>query len=223
MKNLTLKVIGAVIIAFGLAGCYPDQLRGYSDYDMVVTDYDSKVNFDTYSTFHLPDTVVDIIDTNDTKIHPLTRAQQTAILAEIRQNLLDLGWSEVDSIDSTNLADVIITTTAVRSEFSVYYQYWYSYWDYWYGWGYYPGYGGGYYYPGYPWYPGYGGIYKEDYKVGSIQIDMIRPFDVEDNNEFPVAWSANIYGLLSSNQSSNESRYASNISLAFDQSTYLKK
>jgi len=223
MYNLTRKALGIVLIALGLTACYPDQYRSYSDYDLVVTNYDAKVDFDTYNTFHLADTVIDVIDTTDRSLDPLTPTQKKQILEEIRKNLLDLGWVEVDTIDSNNLADVVIATTTVRSNISVYYQYWWSYWDYWYGWGYYPGYGGCCYYPGYPWGPGYGGVYREDYRVGSIQIDMIDPLDVDDDNEIPMIWSANVYGLLSSNQSSNQQRYGENIALAFDQSTYLKK
>lgn len=223
MRNLTYKAFGIFLIIIGFSGCYPDQYRSYSDYDIVVTNYDSRADFNSYTTFHLPDTIIDIIDSTDRQIDPLTPSQQAQLLNEIRKNLLEFGWVEVDSIDSNTLADVVITTTTVRSDISVYYQIWWGYWDYWYGWGYYPGYGGCCYYPGYPWYPGYGGVYREDYRVGSVQIDMLDPFSLQDDDEIPVIWSANVYGLLSSNQNSNEQRYGENIKIAFDQSTYLQK
>lgn len=224
MKISFNQLLGALAVVVLFGACYPDQYRGYNDYDVVLTNYDETADFSSYVTFHLPDTIIDVYDSTDRKIDPLTPAQQRDILEEIRKNFLEFGWVEIDTLDSNNVADVVITTSTIRSKVSVYYQLWWPSWGYWGGWGYYPGYGGCCYYPGYPYYPTYGGTYKEDYSVGSVQIDMIDPFaKLTDEEEVPVVWTANVFGLLSSNTTSNQTRYAENIALAFDQSPYIKK
>jgi hypothetical protein len=101
--------------------------------------HDGDKDFRTYTTFVMPDSVIDAGDPDDAGYIEVSNEYDAAILAKIRSNLLALGWTEVDT---TAAPDVAILVTALVSETT---NIWY-YPPYW-GWGWYGGWYGGYYPP----------------------------------------------------------------------------
>lgn len=176
-----------------IVGCYPDGPEYTSDYNLIGASHDPDFDFNTATTFVLPDSIIFIKDQNDNKIY-ITEEQEQQIIDHVRNNFQAMGW-----IDSTNavvdtMPDVILTITGIATKYSG------SWWDWW-GWYYpwypwYPGYPG---YPGYypPWYPGGGYPIYYEYTTGSLVIDMIDWKNISfDNEGIPFVWAGALNGLV---------------------------
>ena len=202
---------GALLTA---ASCYPGGATNVQQLDLVITTHDETVDFTSFSTYALLDSVVhiDLEDNNNDDL--LTRANDALILSQIRSNIEALGYvEEADPVNNT--PDVIflvgawaITTTNIYVS--------YPWWD-WYGW--YPGWGccG----PGYGWgYPSYPAVVR--YDTGTLLITMVDPTKIRaDVNTLPVIWVAGLNGLLQGSEASILARITNSIDQAFDQSPYL--
>lgn len=192
------------------SGCYPETPDYINEYDLVYTDYSPDFDFKAQNTYALPDSVV-IIDGDlaegelPSKVDPFYGDQ---ILSEIRANMNNYGWTEVEDADS---ADVVILPSAIKTLNVDAYYYYGGYW----GW-YYPYYGYGWYYPGY--YPTY-----TSYTTGSLIIQMTVPRDLSPTENVPVPWIGVINGLLEGSDASIVDRLLTNIDQAFKQSTYLQQ
>jgi len=80
------------------------------------------------------------------------------------------------------------------------------------GWGYGPGWGGGY-----PYVP-----VVTSYTTGTLIIDMIDPNNPNTSEEIiPIIWSAFLNGLVTGSEASIQTRVTNGINQAFDQSPYL--
>ena len=209
------------LMAFSLAGllsgCYPDKVDFVDEYDLAGTMYDEKVDFSSFTTFHVIDTVMHVTG-DDEDDSNLDREHDEEILELIRQNMRDKGYTEMTSPDSLNRPDLELLVNAMTSDYYSYYSYWYSYWGYYGGWGWwYPG--GGY--PGYPWYPG--GGYYYSYSTGTLAIEMLdTKAEVGEEDDRPgVVWLGLVDGLLTS--SSSATRLEKQINQVFTQSPYLQK
>ncbi|MCD4711194.1 MAG: hypothetical protein K8R52_10130, partial [Bacteroidales bacterium] len=93
-------------LAFSMAGlisgCYPDKIDYVDEYDLAATHYDKEAVFSDYATFTVIDTIVHM--TEDGEDDPnLSREHDEFILDEIRQNMIDLGYTEIAEPDSTNI------------------------------------------------------------------------------------------------------------------------
>ena len=228
MRKLFKLLVFVIPISVMFASCYPAFDATIEEMDIAMTKFDSTQNFDELSTFFLYDTIIYITDEDNPE--DIDRTQEDHILAEVRQNLLDIGWTEVPkpAPGSEIDADVSIMISALATDISYYYYYWWDYW-YWYPWSYwypwYPGYPG---YPGYPWYPSYPSY---SYTVGTVIIDMINMDEVEEpaSNEenpsikFPMVWTGAINGILSGSDENIAKRLTTQIDQVFGQSTYLIK
>jgi len=218
MKQAKLII---ALMAFSLAGllsgCYPDKVDFVDEYDLAGTMYDEKVDFSSFTTFHVIDTVMHVTG-DDEDDSNLDREHDEEILELIRQNMRDKGYTEMTSPDSLNRPDLELLVNAMTSDYYSYYSYWYSYWGYYGGWGWwYPG--GGY--PGYPWYPG--GGYYYSYSTGTLAIEMLdTKAEVGEEDDRPgVVWLGLVDGLLTS--SSSATRLEKQINQVFTQSPYLQK
>jgi len=138
----------------------------------------------------LVDSVYHLVGTGKDDI---SRAYDGQMLAQIRSNMDDLGFTEVAD---TNQADVVLVTAVTTTEYTSYYSYGCYYYCYWY-------------------YPPYWGSYT--YTVGTILINMSRRDP--GASTVPVAWLAALNGY--SDASSNGPRIKSGINQAFEQSKYL--
>ena len=219
MKQAKLII---ALMAFSLAGllsgCYPDKIDYVDEYDMASTMYDEKADFSNFTSFHVIDTIMHVTD-DDEDDPNLDRENDEFILNLVRQNMLDLGYTEMTETDSLNRPDLELLVMAMTSDYYTYYSYWNSYWGYYPGWGYW--YPGGGYYPGYPGYPG--GGYYNSYSTGTLAIEMLdTKAEVGEEDVRPgVVWVGLVDGLLTSGSSQN--RLDKQINQLFIQSPYLQK
>ena len=201
-----------------LSGCYPDKIDYVDEYDMAGTMYDEEVDFSNFTSFHVIDTIMHITDDDDDDSN-LDRENDEFILNLIRQNMLDLGYTEMTNPDSLNRPDLELLVNAMTSDYYSYYSYWNYYWGWYGGWNWW--YPGGGYYPGYPWYPG--GGYYYSYSTGTLAIEMLdTKVEVGEDDDRPgVVWLGLVDGLLTS--SSSASRLEKQINQVFTQSPYLQR
>ncbi|RJE75019.1 DUF4136 domain-containing protein [Reichenbachiella sp. MSK19-1] len=200
MKNLILILIA---ISGLLYGCYYDDVTTADQLDVVATSYNLEAiesgNFITYS---IPDSILHH-DANNDSDHQFDQI----ILDEIKQNLDDYGYTEVNP--SLTTPDLIVLPEVLTNE-----QYeWGGCWDCWYWWDpWYPGWGWGYYPPT----PGY--VYS--YETGSIIITIIDQNAIQEQDENSKAlWVSVINGVL--RQNLTKARINELIDQAFVQSPYL--
>jgi hypothetical protein len=191
-----------------LLGCYPQGPVYVEDVDLVATNHDPSFDYQKMKTYALPDEVVKITGKVILGGNPefVNDAYSQNILAVIRQNMSDMGWTEVAELAQP---DVIILPSTIQTTTEVWY---YDPW-YW-GW-YYPYYYGGYYYS----YPYYGGSYT----TGSLFIQMTWPGGITATDNLPVVWNAVLNGLLEGSTSSVNARVTDGINQAFAQSPYLQQ
>jgi Domain of unknown function (DUF4136) len=202
MKRLLLMAAMPVV----LLSCYPAGPEYVEDVDVTYTTYDQEFDFQSRSTYAMPnEIVVDVeIEDGDTTYIYMKDVFAEPILAAIEDNMEANGWERVGLAATP---DVVITPAGISST-TYFYSYWY---DWWYG-GWYGGWG--WYYP--PYYT------VSSYTTGSMIITMADP-NVEDDspiNQSQTAWIAVGNGLFSG--AYDLSRVTDAIDEAFDQSPYLK-
>jgi len=203
-----LATVGVTTLV--LAGCYPGEAPIS---DVIVTLYDTGKDFKTsYTTFALPDSVVDVGDPTDDGYIEYDHRFGPTILGRIRSNLTARGWQEIpeDEISDTNRPDVVVLATALLSKNTAVSGY-PPYWGWWPGWGYYP--------PGWG-YPCCWTVVQ--YNTGTISIEMAEDPDQGDE-VLVIPWAGRLNGLLSSSNSDSQtrSRLERSIDQAFAQSPYL--
>jgi len=193
------------------SGCYPDYGLTYSDYDVVATRYDTTVDFSTFTTFYMPDTIFQVGDTS-TKMDD---RYDDELLKAVAGNFEALGYTRVPITTPTS-PDFAVALGKTNS--TTYYTYGYpGYGGYypWYGWGW--GWGGYY-----PWYPYYGGV--GSYSQGSVFVNFIDPAKVDTTEKrYGIVWFGAINGLLGDTQTGVASRLTTSINQMFTQSPYLGK
>lgn len=219
MKRTTLFItLSGLLMLLFLGGCYPDKIDYVDEYDVSATLYDKEADFSAFETFTVIDTIVHL--TEDGEDDPnFSRDHDDFIIGLLRENMLNMGYTEIESPDSMNIPDLMIFTEALSSDFYSYY--WWGYWD-WYPWGgMYPGYPGYPGYPVYPWYP----TYITSYTTGTLMIEMadMASFDPEADPEVIFVWTGLIDGLLVKNSSNTQARLEKQINQLFEQSPYLQQ
>ena len=206
MRNRLAIVMAALSVL--LLGCYPQGPEYTDDLDVVLTNYKEAYDFKSKGTYAMPNKIVKItgsaIDGDEPEFVPDITA--TAILAQIDENMLKLGWTKVGI---ANDPDLLLTPATWETTTVVY---WYDYWYWWYG-GYYPGWGGGYY-------PGYGYPSVSTYTTGTLMMGLIDPTQLGANGTPVSQWNGAINGILTGTY--NAARVNKGIDQAFAQSPYLK-
>lgn len=218
MKQSLIRSLTLVLLIF-LSGCYPEGPEFVEELDVVYTDYDPEFNFAEQNTYAIPDSIVLIRDQNFTPTNGDTLPDFVepefgdVILERIRQNMNEIGWTEVEEAEN---ADMLLLVTATTNT-NISYRYDWRYWD-WYGPGFLPGggfAGGGWYYPGYT------PVIRSDFRTGTLMIQMANPSEAGVNNNVPVEWIAVINGLLEGSRANLRDRIDTTIDQAFAQSPYL--
>ena len=208
---LALTGIGALLL---LWSCTPDSgFNTVSDYDTVVTHYDPDVNFQTFSSYYLADSVVYITDPEDTSTIERDEEIEQLILDAVAANMDAYGYNRIVEPEEGNPPDIFVPVAVTTTEWvGMYYPYypWWG-WDPWYpGWG--------------PGYPGYYPPVVYTYSTGTIFFDL---WDFKDpyieTETFPILWTATINGLLQEDRAATEKRIEENINQAFKQSWYLEQ
>lgn len=226
MKNILLHCLPVWLLAIIFSGCYPDYNSSTEDFDLAITHYNAEQDFSELNTFYLYDTVVHIVDNSDAIVN---RTYDEHIIDQLRQNLIDCGWTEItDTTSMRGNVDAIVFSTVFSTDVYSYYYSWYDYW-YWYPWDwfYYP-YKSTAYYNYYPYYSGYS-VYE--YSVGTVFCEIINvknlvaeePQEDKIDIKIPIVWSGGLNGIISGSEGSMEARITEQMKQLFDQSPYLKK
>lgn len=219
---LTIVVSAAILM---LPSCYPDDSLSISETDVIMTAYNDTVDFTSFKTYFMSDTVYPVRD--DTSDHSLIEYNYDIIDA-IAKNMVAYGYTRVGDT-AVDAPDIRISSASITVK-NITIGWWYPYYPGW-GWGWGWGYKSSsresnYYYPGYPGYypPGYWGTpYYSSYTTGTLLIEMADPHTtivVEGDTLTPIYWGAGINGVLSSG--SDKSRIIGDIDKVFELSPEIK-
>lgn len=208
------KSIYILMAVFALVACRRDPDLGELSSDFLVfTNYDTAANFDAFTTYYMPDSIM-IIGDKDTPEYWTGNGAET-ILDTYADNMGTCGYFRVTNKEEADLGLQISYIESV-SYFVDYYNS--PYW-----WNAYPG----YWWPGYwgnwtDWYYPYPVVYT--YSVGSLLTEMVDlTADAETGTErkLPVIWNSFLSGLLSNSSALNIALTVRAVDQSFIQSPYL--
>jgi hypothetical protein len=177
--KLILLFLGAGLI---LASCtkYPPSSDRLLEDLVVMTQYDTKADFNSYKTYALADVVKKITDKDTVNLDSQTAA---AILGQIDKNMKARGFVKAVSPVKPDLGIQV-----VYYENTYVYAYYYDYWGYYYGW----------YYPYYP-------VYYTSYTAGMGNIEMFDLKNIDPSSpRIAIRWNAFIRGLATGSHTTSE-------------------
>lgn len=206
MKRVMLVMCAALGVTLSFSSCSKDPLKDMTEEEsrIYVTNYDDSVNFSSYKTFSIVDSVAVATNTNERRA--LTDYDKK-LIADVASSLEARGYTRVARAAKPDLA---VNLTRIDNTYSA------IYYD--------PGYWtgiGGYYDPFYWGYPGYGYYWPSYYQVyqqeRAVSIDVV---DLKNprNNQLVAVWNA----MLRGSGVWNINNVDSMVSAVFAQSTYLK-
>ena len=207
MKRLVAGLL-PILVGMLTFACFPAGPEYVRDVDVVYTSFDEDFDFQSRSTYAMPDKIVidvEIEKNGDTTFVYMNQIFADQILAEIDQNMKSNGWSKVDISEDP---DVVVNPAGIKST-TYYYSYWYNWW-----------YGG--FYPGWGWY--YPPYYTVSSTTTGTMLIIIADPDVKNDspiNQSKVAWLAAANGIFTN--SFDISLVKQGINQAFAQSPYLKR
>ena len=221
MKYTISKFLPALAIGALLGSCNPQGAEYADELDLVITLENDTVDYASYQSYTLADTIVFLSNVEDAT---MDEDDAAFILDELNSQMKEQGWVEAKLPQDTG--DVVLLVSVLENVNVSIYTGWWDYWGPWYGWDYYyPG--GGWYYPGYPGgYCCYTSVYS--YRKGTILIEMLdpnKPVDIDGQvpKQLPIIWGAGINGLLEGSKSNIRSRIEASITQVFNDSPYLNK
>jgi len=201
-------VVLAAVAAVAAVGCSKEPLNHLTPEEsrIYVTNHDSSVNFSSYKTYNLTDSVAVIDNGHATK--EITATDQAYIDA-VNKYMQQRGYVQVSKDQSPDLAltvNRIYQTSSGIVSYGDYYDYYGGYWDPYY-WG----------YSGYDYYVPYGySIYQ--ITEGAVSIDMLDLKDASGSNKISLVWN----GLIRGEGIFNANNADAQVKALFDQSTYLQ-
>lgn len=205
------KLIYVLIAVFALTSCREDPDLGDLSSDFLVfTNYDGKADFNRFTRYYMPDSVMVIGDTKDPEYW--TGSKAADILKAYEDNMQACGYVRTDDKSE---ADVGLQISYVQSV-AYFVDYRNPYW-----WNEYPG----YWLPGYwgdwgYWYYPYPVVYS--YSVGSLLTEMVdRSTSPSADRKLTVVWNSFLSGLLSGSDAFNMELTVRAINQSFVQSPYL--
>lgn len=209
-----MQLLGVIFTLAILNSCYdsPD-LGGLSSELVVSTDVDLDVDFSSYSTYYLSDTI-HIVTNSIKRDSIMVSPESDDVINEIEANMNERGYTRsIDPNDIiTKTADIAIATNIIRvtNTGQTCYGWWGNYPGYWspWGWG-----GGGYYYP-------YCTTYK--YDTGTLILEFGDIKNSNTTDDVKAMWTAAMFGVLSSYDSTNIDRAVNAVEQAFLQSPYIQ-
>jgi len=196
------------LAAVAAVGCSKEPLNHLTPEEsrIYVTNHDSSVNFSSYKTYNLTDSVAVIDNGHATK--EITATDQAYIDA-VNKYMQQRGYVQVGKDQSPDLAltvNRIYQTSSGIVSYGDYYDYYGGYWDPYY-WG----------YSGYDYYVPYGySIYQ--ITEGAVSIDMLDLKDASGSNKISLVWN----GLIRGEGIFNANNADAQVKALFDQSTYLQ-
>jgi hypothetical protein len=208
MKKQLLVAVSLGVLVL-LNSCSKDPLKDMTEEEsrIYITNYDTSLNYSTYRTFSIADSVA-VIRNNQ-----LSGRQRTAVDAQfvdaVAAALQQRGYTRVANDQSPDLGVTISritnTSTGIVS-YNDYGGFYGSYWDPYY-WG-----AGGYSY----FFPTYYGVYQVN--ESALAIDMFDLRNKAQNNSINSVWS----GLIRGSGIFNTQTAASQVAELFNQSSYLR-
>ena len=205
------KLIYVLIAVFALTSCREDPDLGDLSSDFLVfTNYDGKADFNRFTRYYMPDSVMVIGDTKDPEYW--TGSKAADILKAYEDNMQACGYVRTDDKSE---ADVGLQISYVQSV-AYFVDYRNPYW-----WNEYPG----YWLPGYwgdwgYWYYPYPVVYS--YSVGSLLTELVDlSTSPSADRKLTVVWNSFLSGLLSGSDAFNMELTVRAINQSFVQSPYL--
>ena len=204
----TGALLAAAALILSLGACQKDAVSNLSTEEsrIYITDHDSTVNFSSYHTYSISDSVA-VIDGNQSA-KQLDEAD-AAYIAAVKKYMDGMGYTLVEKSANPDLgvdiSHIVNTSTGVV-----------SYPDYW---GYYDAYYDPYYwgYGGYDYYVPYAyDVYTV--REGALSIDLLDLKNAASTNKINLVWTGVIRGEGIFNASTADSQ----VKALFDQSPYLK-
>lgn len=203
---------GLAFVMLFMAGCRKDPINNLSEDEsrIYITNRNEAVDFSTYSTYSIADSVT-VIDGNQVRTQFNNTDQ--AFINALKSKMQELGYTFVSRSANPDLgisvSRIINTSTGVIN--------YNNYWNNYYGNFYDPFYWG---YPGYGWgTPGWG-FATYEIKEGLLTIDMVDLKNAaSNNNNINVIWN----GMIRGSGIFNAATAASQVNALFAQSPYLSK
>jgi hypothetical protein len=178
--KLILLLMGAGLV---LASCskYPPSSDRLLEDLAVITQYDTKVDFDNYKTYSIVTSIVKITDKDTIQV---TSPEALAILDQVQTDMKSRGFVPVVSPAKPDLGIQV-----VYYENTYVYTYSYDYWGYpYYGW----------YYPYYP-------VYYASYSAGMLNIELLDlKFPEPTSQKLYMRWNAYVRGLLTGDHTTSQ-------------------
>ena len=209
--NKIYMALAAGVLGIGLLGsCTKDPLKNMTNEEsrIYITNYDSTVNFSSFKTYSISDSVAVV---NNGSLQKKTLTETDAAFIQALKNIMqERGYQLVTKDEhpdlGINISSIINNQTGVIS-YPSYWGYYNSYWD-----PYYWGYGGyDYYFP----YASYA-VYQ--IREGALSVDMVDLKDAGNDKKIEGVWN----GLIRGEAIFNASTAASQIKALFDQSPYIR-
>ena len=206
---MKMKVLMLALGIGSLASCTKEPLKNMTAEEsrIYITDHDSSVNFSSFKTFSIVDTV-SIIEDGQLSGKQLT-AWDASILNAVAAEMTARGYTAVDRSQNpdlgVNVSRIYNTYNGVM-----------SYTDYWGGYG-------GYYDPFYWGYPGSSYYFPERYSIyqiteGAASIDLLDLKTASTTKQIRGVWN----GLIRGTGVFDVNNAPSQVKALFDQSPYLK-
>ena len=194
---LSTLILGSIFL---LQACFPFGPENIEDFDIVGTFYDENVNFSTFKTYAMPDTIVHV---DNSGVSTTTGDFDALILSQIAANMGAAGYTRVNKPDD---ADMILTLAIAREGYNLENTY-----DY-----------GDYYGPGYDSY-GSGGYYNtgSEYQMETGTLLMNLADHKDSDSTKPSMWLGIINGVTEQSFTNTSRRLIELINQAFVQSPYL--
>ena len=178
--KLILLLMGAGLM---LASCtkYPPSSDRLLEDLAVITQYDTKVNFNSFRTYSLVTSIVKITNKDTTQV---TNSTAMAVLGQVDKDMQARGFAPVMPPAKADLGIQV-----VYYENTYVYTYSYDYWGY----------------PYYSWYYPYYPVYYSSYTAGMLNIDLVDLKTVTaGSDKLYVRWNAYIRGLLTGTHTTSE-------------------
>jgi len=196
--KLTLLLFASVALFFASCTKYPPTSDRLLEDLAIVTQYDTKINFNDYKTYSITNVITKITDKDTTYI---SDANATSTLNQIAKNMDARGFVKAAAGVKPDFGIQVLYFE--NTNVYVYYYDWWGYYPYWY-----------YYYP-------YPTTYYYTYTTGMGNIELIDMKNVNTaSNVLYIRWNAYIRGLLTGNHSQAE--ILNSIDQAFIQTPQLK-
>lgn len=206
------KLIPLLATVFVFTACEKDADTDKLDNNFVVyTNYDKSTDFNQFSTYYLPDSILIIGDKDKAEYWSDTNAQK--IIDTYVFYMDNYGYTRETDREKADLGLQIsyIKNTYVFTDYG-YPEWWWGYPGYW-GIPYWGNWGGGWYYP-------YAVNYA--YSTGSFLTELLNLKAPQGQEaKLPILWTAYMSGMLSGSTDVNVQLATQAVAQAYNQSPYL--